>query len=175
MKFYANYARNRVVFWENLNSWHKFYTTAGRDGRDNISTLDLHKKRFTCFLFCALRIWSLGGTLIANTDVFFILSDYYQEEEKPSSWTISHTICMNQSQGPSDGGGGTRGANKFQFSAASSSPVIWYIVCFCLFLPKLWLMIETVVHWKFSVRDSAPVISLDLVFLFSIAFFLTEL
>ena len=30
----ANYARNRVVFRENLRSWHKFYTTAGRDGRD---------------------------------------------------------------------------------------------------------------------------------------------
>ena len=24
----------RIVFWENLHSWHKFYTTAGRDGRD---------------------------------------------------------------------------------------------------------------------------------------------
>ena len=30
----TNFVRNRVVFWENLHSWHKFYTTAGRDGRD---------------------------------------------------------------------------------------------------------------------------------------------
>ena len=27
----ANYARNHIVFQENLHSWHKFYTTAGRD------------------------------------------------------------------------------------------------------------------------------------------------
>ena len=30
----GNYARNCVVFQENLHSWHKFYTTAGRYGRD---------------------------------------------------------------------------------------------------------------------------------------------
>ena len=30
----ANYAINCVVFQENLHSWHKFYTTASRDGRD---------------------------------------------------------------------------------------------------------------------------------------------
>ena len=34
MYFYKNFARKRVVFWKNLHSWHKFYTTAGRDGRD---------------------------------------------------------------------------------------------------------------------------------------------
>ena len=32
--FYAYYARIHVVFQENLHSWQKFYTTAGRDGRD---------------------------------------------------------------------------------------------------------------------------------------------
>ena len=26
--------RNDTVFGKNLHSWHKFYTTAGRDGRD---------------------------------------------------------------------------------------------------------------------------------------------
>ena len=30
----AKYWRNCVVLWENLHSWQKFYTTAGRDGRD---------------------------------------------------------------------------------------------------------------------------------------------
>ena len=30
----ARYVRNCVVFWKNLHSWHKFYTTAGRYGRD---------------------------------------------------------------------------------------------------------------------------------------------
>ena len=30
----AKYVRNCVVFWENLHSWQKFYTTPGRDGRD---------------------------------------------------------------------------------------------------------------------------------------------
>ena len=30
----AKYVRNCVVFWENLHSWQKFYTTTGRDGRD---------------------------------------------------------------------------------------------------------------------------------------------
>ena len=30
----AKYVRNCVVFWKNLHSWQKFYTTAGRDGRD---------------------------------------------------------------------------------------------------------------------------------------------
>ena len=30
----AKYVRNCVVFRENLHSWQKFYTTAGRDGRD---------------------------------------------------------------------------------------------------------------------------------------------
>ena len=28
------FARNFVVFWENLHSWHKIYTTAGHDGLD---------------------------------------------------------------------------------------------------------------------------------------------
>ena len=32
--FYKKYARKQVVFWINLHSWHKFYTTAGRDRRD---------------------------------------------------------------------------------------------------------------------------------------------
>ena len=31
---FAKYVRNCVVFWKNLHSWKKFYTTAGRDGRD---------------------------------------------------------------------------------------------------------------------------------------------
>ena len=30
----AKYVRNCVVFWKNLHSWQKFYTTAGRNGRD---------------------------------------------------------------------------------------------------------------------------------------------
>ena len=34
MYFYAYNAINHVVFWENLHSWHKFYTAAGHDGRD---------------------------------------------------------------------------------------------------------------------------------------------
>ena len=29
-----NCARKRIVFWKNLHNWHKFYTIAGRDGRD---------------------------------------------------------------------------------------------------------------------------------------------
>ena len=34
MYFHAYYARNKVVFWENLHIWQKIYTTAGRDGRN---------------------------------------------------------------------------------------------------------------------------------------------
>ena len=30
----VKWVRNCVVFWKNLHSWQKFYTTAGRDGRD---------------------------------------------------------------------------------------------------------------------------------------------
>ena len=30
----AKYVRDCVVFWKNLHSWQKFYTTVGRDGRD---------------------------------------------------------------------------------------------------------------------------------------------
>ena len=30
----AKYVRSCVVFWKNLHSWQKFYTTAGRGGRD---------------------------------------------------------------------------------------------------------------------------------------------
>ena len=30
----AKYVRSCIVFWKNLYSWHKFDTTAGRDGRD---------------------------------------------------------------------------------------------------------------------------------------------
>ena len=32
--FFSNYAWNCVVFRENLRSWPRFYTTAGRDSRD---------------------------------------------------------------------------------------------------------------------------------------------
>ena len=34
MYFYKTYVGKRVVFWKNLHSWHKFYTTASRAGRD---------------------------------------------------------------------------------------------------------------------------------------------
>ena len=30
----VKWVRNCVVFWKNSHSWQKFYTTAGRDGRD---------------------------------------------------------------------------------------------------------------------------------------------
>ena len=36
----AKYVRNCVVFWKNLHSWQKFYTTAGRDGRDKSQLCD---------------------------------------------------------------------------------------------------------------------------------------
>ena len=49
MKFYTNYAKNRAVFRENLHSWHKFYTTACRDGRD---------KSQLCLLEIHYNLWS---------------------------------------------------------------------------------------------------------------------
>ena len=38
----ASCARHHVDFPENLHSWHKFYTTAGRDGRDKSQLWYLH-------------------------------------------------------------------------------------------------------------------------------------
>ena len=32
--FYTSFAWKCIVFWKNLYGWTKFYTTAGRDGRD---------------------------------------------------------------------------------------------------------------------------------------------
>ena len=39
----AKYVRNCVVFWKNLHSWQKFYTTAGRDGRDKFQVWQWHQ------------------------------------------------------------------------------------------------------------------------------------
>ena len=44
----AKYVRNCVVFWKNLHSWQKFYTTAGRDGRDK-------------FQVCSGTTWAILG------------------------------------------------------------------------------------------------------------------
>ena len=53
--FYAYHARNHVVFWENLHSWQKFYTTAGRDG---------HDKYQVCVLFFIVLGCILVGFLL---------------------------------------------------------------------------------------------------------------
>ena len=37
---FTYYARKCAVFWQNLHSWQKFYTTAGRDGRDKSQLCD---------------------------------------------------------------------------------------------------------------------------------------
>ena len=46
----AKYVRNCVVFWKNLHSWQKFYTTAGRDGRDKFQVWLSEIKRVLPFL-----------------------------------------------------------------------------------------------------------------------------
>ena len=45
----AKYVRNCVVFWKNLHSWQKFYTTAGRDGRDKFQV---------CVWYVKVELWS---------------------------------------------------------------------------------------------------------------------
>ena len=40
-KFFLACEKSRC-FWENLHSWHKFYTTAGRDGRDKSQLCNDH-------------------------------------------------------------------------------------------------------------------------------------
>ena len=52
----AKYVRNCVVFWKNLHSWQKFYTTAGRDGRDKFQVW-LYQNSFLLGLSicCALQ------------------------------------------------------------------------------------------------------------------------
>ena len=65
MYFYKNYARKHVVFWKNLHSWQKFYTTAGRDGRDKSQlwfrcalAANLYISTFArLFLGCSLKIF----------------------------------------------------------------------------------------------------------------------
>ena len=47
LNFYANFARKRVVFWKNLHSWRKFYTTASRDSRDKSQLWVLAVKMLT--------------------------------------------------------------------------------------------------------------------------------
>ena len=49
----AKYVRNCVVFWENLHSWQKFYTTADRDSRD----------KFQVCLRGGRWSWEVGGDL----------------------------------------------------------------------------------------------------------------
>ena len=49
----AKYVINCVVFWENLHSWQKFYTTADRDSRD----------KFQVCLRGGRWSWEVGGDL----------------------------------------------------------------------------------------------------------------
>ena len=62
----------REIFWENLHSWHKFYTTAGRDGRDKsqLCIYDLsktHQKMWICISFLAgtRQPWGKEGWRLA--------------------------------------------------------------------------------------------------------------
>ena len=65
---------NELFFWKNLHSWHKFYTTAGRDGRDKSQLWRalnpsvccvLSQFLFACLLSCVcervLVLWKLLG------------------------------------------------------------------------------------------------------------------
>ena len=49
----AKYIWNCVVFWKNLHSWQKFYTTAGRDGRDKFQVCSFVH---ACLLLCFSRM-----------------------------------------------------------------------------------------------------------------------
>ena len=54
----AKYVRNCVVFWKILHSWQKFYTTAGRGGRDKFQVwlyIPLHCRRYVEKSIIALR------------------------------------------------------------------------------------------------------------------------
>ena len=44
----VKYVRNYVVFWKNLHSWQKIYTTAGRGGRDKFQVC---LRPFSVFVF----------------------------------------------------------------------------------------------------------------------------
>ena len=60
----AKYVRNCVVFWKNLHSWQKFYTTAGRDGRDKFQVCQKTSSQFNnCqgnFLLIAKAVFVLA-------------------------------------------------------------------------------------------------------------------
>ena len=44
----AKYVRNCVVFWENLHSWQKFYTTTGRGGGDKFQLCTAPHMMYIC-------------------------------------------------------------------------------------------------------------------------------
>ena len=50
----AKYVRDCVVFWKNLHSWQKFYTTVGRDGRDKFQVCHPHPHNTTTNLISKL-------------------------------------------------------------------------------------------------------------------------
>ena len=43
----TKYVRNCVVFWKNLHSWQKLYTTASRDGRDKFQVCKAVFSKYT--------------------------------------------------------------------------------------------------------------------------------
>ena len=54
----AKYVRNCVVFWNNLHSWQKFYTTAGR-GKFQVCLHNMH--------FCKCIVHNCKWALVGNT------------------------------------------------------------------------------------------------------------
>ena len=76
----AKYVRNCVVFWKNLHSWPKFYTTAGRDSRD----------KFQVWSQCSL-FWSLLRlTMIVIT---IIMIEGAREAGATHMWAVWEAVC----------------------------------------------------------------------------------
>ena len=69
----AKYVRNCVVFWKNLHSRQKFYTTAGRDGRDK-------------FQVCLLGFLTLHFSMLTLRDTITASSKDLECRERKRSW-----------------------------------------------------------------------------------------
>ena len=109
--------RNRVVFWENLHNWHKFYTTTGRDGRDksqlwinhNCSQVEIGEKKMNnkldkCIQDCLKWNFNNGEldhsekfqiAILAKKFLCFSLKSSFSDKKVGKTWHFQQAVVKS--------------------------------------------------------------------------------
>ena len=84
----ANYVRSCIVFWKNLHSWQKFYTTSGRGGRNK-------------FQVCEEVIWSSWYDNDNDNVIWYDMDQSWDQSDiLTGKLLLRQHLCQNFDQFP---------------------------------------------------------------------------